>query len=32
MFAQYAQEGKQWHQAAAVMEKPTLPAGSNKGD
>jgi hypothetical protein len=32
MFAQYAQEGKQWHKAAAVMEKPILPAGSNKGD
>jgi hypothetical protein len=32
MFAQYAQEGKQWHKAAAVREKPILPAGSNKGD
>jgi hypothetical protein len=32
MFAQYAQEGKRWHKAAAVMEKPILPAGSNKGD
>jgi hypothetical protein len=31
MFAQYAQEGKQWHKAAAVMEKPVLPAGS-KGE
>ena len=30
MFAQYAQEGKHWHKAAAVMEKPILP--SNKGD
>jgi hypothetical protein len=30
MFAQYAEERKQWHNAAAVMEKPTLPAGSNK--
>jgi hypothetical protein len=32
MFAQYAEERKQWHNAAAVMEKPTLPAGSNKRD
>jgi hypothetical protein len=32
MFAQHAKEGKQWHKAAAVMEKPILPAGSKKGD
>ncbi|MGH6848530.1 MAG: hypothetical protein ACREC0_14200 [Methylocella sp.] len=32
MFAQYAQEHKQWPEAAAVMEKPTLPAASIKGD
>jgi hypothetical protein len=32
MFAQYAQERKQWHNAAPMMGKPILPAGSNKGD
>jgi hypothetical protein len=31
MFVQYAQEGKQWHKAAAEMEKPILPAGT-KGE
>ena len=31
MFAEYAQERK-WHHAAAVMEKPILPAASIKGD
>jgi hypothetical protein len=29
IFAQYAQERKEWHKASAVMEKPTLRAGSN---
>jgi hypothetical protein len=32
MFAQYAEEPKQGHNAAAVMGKPILPAGSNKGN
>ncbi|MGC2223691.1 MAG: hypothetical protein WA624_15735 [Methylocella sp.] len=32
MFAQYAQERKQWREAAAVPEKPILPAASIKGD
>jgi hypothetical protein len=32
MFAQYAEERKQWHEAEAVMEKPIFAAGSNNGD
>ncbi|MGH6838617.1 MAG: hypothetical protein ACREDT_07420 [Methylocella sp.] len=32
MFAEYAQERKQWHKGSAATEKPILAAGSNKGD
>jgi hypothetical protein len=31
MFAEYAQERKQWHNAPAMTEKPSLHAGSDKG-
>ncbi len=32
IFAQYAQERKEWCKTSAMTEKPVIPADSNKGD